>query len=416
MRFVITITIFLSNQDLQRTLPAMSEKRKRIAILGSTGSIGSSCLSVLDSLGDDYKLVGASAHTQWQALAQQGHKYGLEKVVLTDATYAQELEKDLADTKTQVLIGPESLTELATDETIDTIIVAVVGAAGLPAVLAATQAGKTIAIANKESLVVAGCVLMPLAKKHNATILPIDSEHSAILQAMLAGGRSEIEKVIITCSGGPFREFEPHQLAQANLAEALNHPTWNMGPKITIDSATLMNKALEIVEARWLFDLDPDRIEVLIHPESIIHSMVEFCDGSMIAQLSPPDMRLPIQYALTYPNRQVGPARKLNLHEMRQLTFEPPDPQRFPALRLGFEVARRGGTAGAVLNAANEAAVAAFQAEKIIFPQIAELTEHCLRTHKWVENPNLEELLQADRWAREQIKTALPTLTRPTSA
>ena len=394
----------------------MSEKRKRIAILGSTGSIGSSCLSVLDSLGEAYQLVGASAHTQWQALAQQAHKYRLEKVVLTDATYAKELENDLANTETQVLIGSESLMDLATDEAIDTLIVAVVGAAGLPAVLAATQAGKTIAIANKESLVVAGCVLMPLAIQNKANILPIDSEHSAILQAMRSGNRTEIQKVIITCSGGPFREYEPHQLAQANLADALNHPTWDMGPKITIDSATLMNKALEIVEARWLFDLDPDRIEVLIHPESIIHSMVEFCDGSVIAQLSPPDMRLPIQYALTYPARLPSPARKLHLHEMRQLTFEPPDPERFPALRLGFEVARRGGTAGAVLNAANEAAVEAFRAGKIAFPQIAELTGHCLRTHSWVENPSLAELLEADKWGREQVEMALANLTRPTSA
>ena len=394
----------------------MSEKRKRIAILGSTGSIGSSCLSVLDSLGEAYQLVGASAHTQWQALAQQAHKYRLEKVVLTDATYAKELENDLANTETQVLIGSESLMDLATDEAIDTLIVAVVGAAGLSAVLAATQAGKTIAIANKESLVVAGCVLMPLAIQNKANILPIDSEHSAILQAMRSGNRTEIQKVIITCSGGPFREYEPHQLAQANLADALNHPTWDMGPKITIDSATLMNKALEIVEARWLFDLEPDRIEVLIHPESIIHSMVEFCDGSVIAQLSPPDMRLPIQYALTYPARLPSPARRLNLHEMRQLTFEPPDPERFPALRLGFEVARRGGTAGAVLNAANEAAVEAFRSGKIALSQIAELTEHCLRNHKWVEKPGLAELLEADKWGREEVKMVLPTLVRPTPA
>jgi len=394
----------------------MSEKRKRIAILGSTGSIGSSCLSVLDSLGKEYQLVAASAHTQWQALAQQARKYCLEKVVLTDATYAKELEKDLANTETEVLIGSESLMDLATDETIDTIIVAVVGAAGLPAVLAATRAGKTIAIANKESLVVAGCILMPLALQNKANILPIDSEHSAILQAMRTGDRSEIRKVIITCSGGPFRQADPHQLAQANLAEALNHPTWDMGPKITIDSATLMNKALEIVEAHWLFDLDPDRIEVLIHPESIIHSMVEFRDGSVIAQLSPPDMRLPIQYALTYPLRLPSPARKLNLHEMRRLTFEPPDPERFPALRLGFEVARRGGTSGAVLNAANEAAVEAFRAKKIAFPQIAELTEHCLRTHTWVEHPDLDELLTADRWAREEVKTHLASTIRPTPA
>ncbi|MBN1844485.1 MAG: 1-deoxy-D-xylulose-5-phosphate reductoisomerase [Sedimentisphaerales bacterium] len=394
----------------------MSSNRKRIVILGSTGSIGSSCLSVLDGLQDRYELVAASAHTQWQALAQQARKYGLEKVVLTDPAAAGALAEDLAGTPTEVLAGPEHLIDLAADKRVDVVIVAVVGSAGLPAVLAATRAGKTIAIANKESLVVAGCLLMPLARQYGATILPIDSEHSAILQAMRAGSPDEVERVIITCSGGPFRGASPQQLAQASLEDALNHPTWEMGPKITIDSATLMNKALEIVEARWLFDLPVEKIAVLIHPESIIHSMVEFCDGSIIAQLSPPDMRLPIQYALTYPGRRDCPARKLNLTELRQLTFEPPDPDRFGALRLGFDVARRAGTAGAVLNAANEEAVAAFRRRQIAFLQITELTEQCLHDHPWKQEPSLDDLLEADRWARQRIRRLVPAAARATPA
>ena len=285
--------------------------------------------------------------------------------------------------------------------------------------LAATKAAKTVAIANKESLVVAGCLLIPLAERCGATILPIDSEHSAILQAMHSGNRSEVRKVIITCSGGPFRQASSDEMAQASLADALNHPTWNMGPKISIDSATMMNKALEIVEAHWLFGLKADDMEILIHPESIVHSLVEFCDGSVIAQLSNPDMRLPIQYALTYPDRLPCPTKRLDLGALGQLTFQKPDLERFPAIRLGFEVARRGGTAGAVLNAANEAAVEAFRLEKSAFSQIAELAEHCLDNHSWIESPDLEQLLDTERWARNEtakmIQNSQATLRPETS-
>ena len=381
--------------------------KKKIAILGSTGSIGRSSLSVLESLGPDYRLISASAHSRWRMLAEQARKYRLQKVVLTDTTHLAELKNALVDTDTEVLGGPEHLADLAADPACDTVIVAVVGVAGLAAVMAATEAGKTVAIANKESLVVAGCILMPLARRTGATILPVDSEHSAILQAMHAGRRSEVRKAIITCSGGPFRQASAEQITSASLADALNHPTWDMGPKITIDSATMMNKALEIVEAHWLFDLSADQIEVLIHPESIIHSLVEFCDGSVIAQMSRPDMCLPIQYALTHPHRLPCPAPALNLHQLGRLHFEEPDPQRFPALRLGFEVARTGGTAGAVLNAANEVAVEAFRAERIGLGQIAELAEHCLRKHNWIGNPNLQQLLELDSWARQEVSDCL---------
>jgi 1-deoxy-D-xylulose-5-phosphate reductoisomerase len=326
---------------------------------------------------------------------------------LTDPTHLPHLKEALKQSDTEVLSGPQGLVDLAVDPLLDIVIVAVVGAAGLPAVLAATEAGKTVAIANKESLVCAGSLVMPMAQRCGATILPIDSEHSAILQAMHSGNRNEVKKVIITCSGGPFRTASSEEIAQATLADALNHPIWNMGPKITIDSATMMNKALEIIEARWLFDLAPDQIEVLIHPESVIHSMVEFCDGSVIAQMSSPDMRLPIQYALTYPNRAPGPSRRLNLRELGQLTFEPPDMERFPAIRLGFEVARQGGAAGAVLNGANEAAVEAFRAGEIGFAQITELAEHCLNNHNQLENPDLQQLMQADQWACDEVKRCI---------
>jgi len=385
----------------------MDNSKKRIAILGSTGSIGLNSLSVIEALGSPYQAVAASAHHQWQMLADQARRHHLKKVVLTDIAHLQDLQNALADTDTQVLGGPEHLVDLAADDTCDVLIVAVVGAAALPAVMAAAQAGKTLAVANKEALVVAGSLVMPLAQQHGTTIVPIDSEHSAILQAMHAGGADEVTRVIITCSGGPFRNADAAELAQASLADALNHPTWQMGPKISIDSATMMNKALEIVEARWLFSLDPDHIDVLIHPESIIHALVEFRDGSVIAQLSNPDMKLPIQYALTYPARLAGTTTPLNLHQLGSLNFEPPDLDRFPAIRLGYEVARRGGTAGAVLNGANEAAVDAFRAGKCTFTQITQLTEHCLQKVPWQEKPSLEQLLEADRLARAEIQRCL---------
>jgi 1-deoxy-D-xylulose-5-phosphate reductoisomerase len=385
----------------------MAQVKKRVILLGSTGSIGQNSLAVLESLNSSYELVAASSHRQWQELARQARKYQLAQVVISDTSHYQNLKSDLAEHPTDVLAGQEHLIDLVQDGNYDILIVAIVGAAALPAVIAAITAGKTVAIANKESLVMAGCLLMPLAIKNGATILPIDSEHSAILQAMHSGNRDEVEKITLTCSGGPFRTWATEKMAGVTPDQALNHPTWDMGPKISIDSATMMNKALEIVEARWLFDLSGQEIEVIIHPESIIHSMVEFCDGSTMAQLSRPDMKLPIQYALTHPNRLPGSAERLDLHKLGQLTFEPPDMERFPALRLGFEVAERGGTSGSVLNAANEVAVDAFRAGRIGFTQIVELTERCLRKDDWVESPDLEQIYQADRSARQEVENCL---------
>ncbi|MBA7656686.1 1-deoxy-D-xylulose 5-phosphate reductoisomerase [subsurface metagenome] len=295
------------------------------------------------------------------------------------------------------------MTEIAQLEEVDIVLTAVVGAAGLPAVLAAAQKGKTLAIANKEPLVIAGELLTATAKENNSTILPVDSEHSAIFQAMQSGSADEVSKIILTASGGPFRNATVEDIQNVTREQALSHPVWDMGPKITVDSATMMNKALEVIEAHWLFDMPVEKIEVLIHPESIVHSLVEFVDGSVIAQLGAPDMCLPIQYALTYPARVAGIAKHLQLEELGKLTFERPNLETFRVLSLGFEVARTGGTAAVVFNAANEAAVQEFLAGRIKFVNIVEVIEHCLNKHSVKSCASLEELLEADAWARREV-------------
>ncbi len=373
--------------------------------MGSTGSIGVSTIDVVRSLGADYQVVGLAARSRWEDLLEQCGLLHPRAVAIADPACASRLRPRLNGT--ELLTGPEGLVELASRPESDFLVAAIVGAAGLASTVAAVQAGKTVGLANKETLVVAGSIVVPLARKTGSHLLPIDSEHSAIFQAMAAGRRSEVRRVYLTASGGPFRTWSAEQIAEATLEDALRHPTWSMGPKITIDSATMMNKALEIIEARWLFDLDADSIEVLVHPESIIHSMVEFCDGSVIAQLGTPDMRTPIQYALTWPERQKGCCGRLDFSTIRRLNFEPPDLERFPALRLGYEVARTGGTAGAVLNAANEAAVEAFREGKIAFGRIIELVQMVLQRHDVRQEPDLETLLQADAWARHEVNECL---------
>jgi 1-deoxy-D-xylulose-5-phosphate reductoisomerase len=306
---------------------------------------------------------------------------------------------------------------------VDTVVAAIVGAAGLKPVVSAIRAGKSIALANKESLVVAGAVVIPEARRRGVKLLPIDSEHSAVFQAMHCGRLHEVRRVILTASGGPFRNHTREQMENAALDDALAHPTWRMGSKITIDSATMFNKALEIIEACWLFDLPPEKIDVVIHPESVVHSMVEFVDGSVIAQLSPPDMRLPIQYALTYPERAPGAARRLNTDRAFSLNFQPPDQERFPALRLAYEVAHhKGTTLGAVLNAANEAAVAQFASGNIGFGMICRAVELTIRKHQkrdLTQASSLDDLLEADRWARQTVNAIVENeshlLSRPTS-
>ncbi len=380
---------------------------KRIAILGSTGSIGKNALRVIDALGDGYEVAALSAHSNVELLAEQVKRYKPKFAAITNADYAERLGGLIRGSDVEVLAGAESLVEIAESEAVDIVLFGIVGAAGLPAVLAAARCGKTLAIANKEPLVVAGELLTKTAKENGAQLLPVDSEHSAIFQAMQAGRAEEVSKIILTSSGGPFRGAKPADIENVTLEEALAHPVWDMGPKITIDSATMMNKALEVIEAHWLFGVEVDRIEVLIHPESIVHSLVEFVDGSVIAQLGEPDMCLPIQYALTYPRRVAGIAKHLKLDELGQLNFGRADMETFAALRLGFEVARTGGTAPAVFNAANEAAVELFLAGEIKFVNIIELIEHCVGKHIVKSNATLDELLEADAWARKEVKNSV---------
>lgn len=376
---------------------------KRIAILGSTGSIGKNALRVIDSLGPQYEIVALSAHSSVELLAEQARRYKPGFVAIANADYAEQLSEFIGELDIEILSGPDGLIQIAELEDVDIVLTAIVGAAGLPAVLAAGGKGKRLAIANKEPLVIAGELLRKEIEENGGDILPVDSEHSAVFQAIQSGSREEVKKIILTASGGPFRQATAEDIRNVTLEQALLHPVWNMGPKITIDSATMMNKAFEIIEARWLFDIPVEKIEVLIHPESIIHSIVEFVDGSMIAQLGEPDMCLPIQYALTYPSRVAGIAKTLRLEEIGKLTFEKPNMETFRALSLGYEVARTGGTAPVVFNAANEAAVEEFLAGRIKFVNIVEIIENCLNRHNVKNAVSIEDVLEADAWARREV-------------
>ena len=379
---------------------------KRIAILGSTGSIGTNALRVIESLGPDYEVAALSAHNNVEMLAQQVRRFRPRHVALTNSSGLPQLKEFLKGFDHPILTGPESLAELAALPEIDIVITAVVGAAGLHAALAAARNGKRLAIANKEPLVIAGRLLTETARAGGAVILPVDSEHSAIFQALQAGRPDEVARIILTASGGPFRNAAADKIRDASIEDALRHPTWNMGPKITVDCATMVNKALEVIEAVWLFDTRVDKIDVLIHPESIVHSMVEFVDGSVLAQLGTPDMCLPIQYALTYPKRLKGISSHLRLDQLGTLTFEKPNMNTFRALKLGFEVAGQSGSAPVVFNAANEAAVQEFLAGRIKFGRIVELIEHCLDKHSVRLSLSLEELLDVDAWARREVARA----------
>lgn len=376
---------------------------QRIAVLGSTGSIGTSCLDVIDALPGRAVVHGLTAHRQWELLGAQSRKFGPRWAVVSDPALKGVVRSDQFAPRTEVLFGPESLERIAADPEVDVVVSGIVGAAGLRGTWAALEAGKRVCIANKETLVVAGPLVMDLARRRNATVLPVDSEHSAVFQALQAGRREDVARIVLTASGGPFRQWTPAQIAEATPAQALAHPTWNMGQKISVDSATMMNKALEIIEARWLFDLKPEQIAVVIHPQSVVHSFVEFLDGSVVGQLSPPDMKLPIQYALTYPERVPGPSPRMDWTSRQQLDFEPPDLERFPALQLGFEVAGRGGTCGAVLNAANEVAVARFLQRQLRFSDISRACRAVLHAHDFDPAPTLSELWRQDRWAREEL-------------
>jgi 1-deoxy-D-xylulose-5-phosphate reductoisomerase len=381
----------------------MTHEVANVSVLGSTGSIGRNTLEVIAASHGTLRSVGLSAHSRLDLLLEQAHSVHPRWIVAADPISAGDQDWSTLPGGVELLVGPDALETIARRPEVDIVVAAIVGSAGLRGTWAAVEAGKTVALANKETMVVAGPLVTDLARRTGARIVPVDSEHSAVFQAMQAGRREDVKRVILTASGGPFRNHTTRQMADVTIADALRHPTWTMGPKITIDSATMMNKALEIIEARWLFDLRPDQIDVVVHPQSIVHSMVEFIDGSIVAQLGSPDMKLPIQYALTYPRRTEGLATPLDFRRAMRLDFEPPDPERFPALALGLEVARAGGTAGAVLNAANEAAVARFRAGKLHFTEIVPSCRAVLEQHQFDPTPSLEQLFELDAWARQEV-------------
>ena len=385
--------------------------KKRIILLGSTGSIGDNTLDVVRNLSAELEVTALVAGGNWKKLLEQAREFRPSVVGCGHEDAATAFEEAFAkapwDPAPRVYGGASELVRLVQDTEADIVLGAISGSAGLPAVLAGIETGKDIALANKEALVMAGSIVMRRAKELGRKILPVDSEHSAIFQSAHAGRRSEIRRIVLTASGGPFRTWSRAEMESVTPEQALKHPTWDMGAKITIDSATLMNKALEIIEARWLFDLPPEQIKVVVHPQSIIHSLVEFVDGSTICQLGPPDMKIPIQYALTYPERHPLPGTEISLADVGQLNFEAPDLERFPSLRLAYECLEHGGSAATVLNAANEVAVPLFLQGKLPFLRIFEMLESVLESHKVQPDPDLDAIFEADRWARQEARAFL---------
>jgi 1-deoxy-D-xylulose-5-phosphate reductoisomerase len=378
---------------------------KRLAILGSTGSIGQNALAVVAEHPQEFQVVGLAAGKNVTLLAEQIRTVRPARVSVQDEAAARELKLALdGHPPAEILVGSEGAVAVASAPEADVVVSAMVGAVGLEPTLAAVEAGKTVALANKETLVAAGSLVMAAVQANGATLLPVDSEHSAIFQAMEGHRREDVRRLWLTASGGPFRTWPKEKLDAATPAQALKHPNWDMGAKITIDSATMMNKALEIIEASVLFGLPVSQVEVYIHPQSIIHSLVEFVDGSVLAQLGWPDMRLPIAYALTYPRRLPLNQEPLDLGKVAQLTFERPDLTRFPSLRLGYEAAKIGGTMPAVLNAANEVAVAAFLEGRLSFPGIPRVVEETMAAHTSAPLKDLAQVLAVNNWAREQAR------------
>ena len=375
---------------------------KKIAILGSTGSIGISALKVVQKLKPAFQITGLTAYRNAKELAKQIKAFKPKMAAILDWKFFPELKALTKGTKTQLLAGEEGLVAVAAESGADLVLSAIVGAAGLKPTLAAIQKGKDIALANKETMVMAGEVVTKAAKKSGSKILPVDSEHCAVFQCLVGSGNpKEIHKILLTASGGPFRSLEKKLFKKITLQQALNHPTWRMGPKITIDSATLMNKGLEVIEAHYLFRAPFEKIDIVIHPESIIHSMVEYVDGSVLAQLGTTDMQIPIQYALTYPARGNSPVNRLDLAKIGRLHFEKPDRKKFPCVDLAYEAGKKGGTYPAVLNAANEVAVNRFLKEEIPFTSIPKIITNTLRKHRPLTNGTLDGILSADHWARE---------------
>lgn len=377
--------------------------KRKISILGSTGSIGTQTLEVAKDLG--LEVMGLTANVNIDLIEKQAREFKPQIIAVNNRHSANELRKRLHGMEIEILDGIQGINRVAVIEQVDTVVAAMVGISGLVPTIEAIRKGKNIALANKEVLVTAGEIVMSEAKRNNIDIIPVDSEHSAIFQCLRGNEQKQVSKVVITASGGPFRGKTIDDLKNVSVREALNHPTWEMGNKITIDSSTMMNKGLEVIEARWLFGLEPENIQVIIHPQSIIHSMVEYIDGSNIAQLSTHDMKLPIQFALTYPDRFLNHYPKLDLTEIAKLTFEKPDYSAFPCLRLAFEALKWGGTMPAVMNGANEAAVEMFLKEKIGFLDIPRMIEGVMKKHNVNINPNLNDIIEIDIWARKTAQT-----------
>ena len=375
-------------------------KKQRICILGSTGSIGTQALDVIRQHPDLYEVYALTANTNYEKLAEQARQFHPNSVVIANDAYYQKLKDLLADTDVKVFAGKDSLDEIVEFPQVDVVLAALVGFAGLAPTIHAIRAHKKVCLANKETLVVAGEIILHLVAQYHASLIPVDSEHSAIFQCLVGEDMNEVDKILLTCSGGPFRKLPKEKLETVPAADALKHPTWKMGAKITIDSATLMNKGFEVMEAKWLFGVPADRIQVLIHPQSIVHSAVQFMDGAVKAQLGVPDMRLPIQYAFSFPQRLTLDGDRLNLFETKKLEFFEPDMDRFPCLRLAYEAIHKGGNMPCILNAANEVANAAFRQGKLSFYGMADVIEKTMQQATYDKAPSMQALFATDSEAR----------------
>ena len=377
-----------------------NKKKKQIAILGSTGSIGTQALQVIEEHPDLYEAYALTANNRVELLIAQARKFQPEVVVIANEEKYSELKEALSDLPIKVYAGTDAICQIVEAGSIDMVLTAMVGYAGLKPTINAIRAKKAIALANKETLVVAGDLIKRLALEYRTPIIPVDSEHSAIFQCLVGEGDNPIEKIILTASGGPFRKFTAEQMAHVTKSDALKHPKWHMGHKITIDSATLMNKGFEMIEAKWLFDISPQNIEIAVHPQSVVHSMVQFKDGSVKAQLGTQDMRLPIRYALSYPARLESSAPKLTLEQYSELTFEYPDFERFPLLRYAFDAVATGGNMPCIMNAANEIAVAGFLNDTIAYPDIARIVSETMEHIEFIESPEYEDYVHTNKLAR----------------
>lgn len=377
---------------------------KRIAVLGSTGSIGTQTLEIVRAYKEELEVTALAAGSNVEKLEEQIREFHPSLAVLWSEEAAKELKERTSDLEIEIACGMEGMLQLAVQPQADILVTAVVGMIGIRPTIAAIREKKTIALANKETLVTAGHIIMPLAKQMGVPILPVDSEHSAIFQSLQGAKRSELSQIILTASGGPFRGKKRAELADMTVEDALKHPNWSMGRKITIDSATLVNKGLEVMEAKWLFDVELDRIQVVVHPQSILHSAVEYVDGGIIGQLGMPDMKLPIQYALFYPDRKPMDTKRVDFYSLGQMTFEKPDLETFTGLKLAYQAAEEGGSMPTVFNAANEMAVSLFLDRKIKFLQIPELIQASMEHHKKVEAPDVEEILQAEAETYDYIR------------